>query len=79
MAISEFDLAVIGWVGNDYEAVSTILEDIARDLQRPVSEDELVASLLALHREGLVDAFVWDSISSQYCKTSIGKVPIHEL
>jgi hypothetical protein len=63
---SAFELEVLGFVADDYEAPHTIAEDIARELQRPTTEAEVLAALLSLARTGLVQSYVYDSGGSRY-------------
>lgn len=79
MSLSAFEREVLGRVADDYEAADTIREDIARDLGRSVSEDELASALLTLARSGLVDAFVYDASSSQYHRADVQKSAVGDL
>jgi len=45
---SAFELEVLGWVADDYEAPHTITGDIARETGRSTTEAEVRAALLAL-------------------------------
>jgi hypothetical protein len=63
---NSFELEVLGFVAEDYEAPHTIAGDIARELQRPTTEAEVLAALLSLARTGLVQSYVYDSGGSQY-------------
>ena len=63
---STFELEVLGFVAADYEAPHTIAGDIARELQRPTTEAEVLAALLALARTGMVQSYVYDSGGSRY-------------
>ena len=79
MSLSSFELEVLGRVADDYEAIDTIRDDIARDLKRPVSDEEVGLALLALTRSGLVDAFVYDASSSQYRRADVDQSSVAEL
>jgi len=79
MALNELELEVLAWVAYDYEAVSTIRGSIARDLGRPVSEEEVGAALVTLARLGLVDVFFFDVPSSRYRPASADEFPVSEL
>ena len=57
---------VLSRVAEDYEAAHSITSDIARDLERPVSEGEVKQALLALAREGSVQAYVYDVGAKRY-------------
>src|SRR5262245_43423707 len=63
---SAFELEVLGFVVDDYEAPHTIAEDIARELQRPTTEAQVLAALLTLARTGMVQSYVYDSGSAHY-------------
>jgi hypothetical protein len=63
---SAFELEVLGFVADDYEAPHTIASDIARELQRPTTEAEVLAALLALARTGMVQSYVYESGGSRY-------------
>jgi hypothetical protein len=63
---SAFELEVLGFVFDDYEAPHTIVEDIARELKRLTSKAEVLAALLALARTGMVQSYVYDSSGSRY-------------
>jgi hypothetical protein len=76
MSLSAFELDLLGWVANDYEAVHTIRDDVARDLGRSVSSDEVLSALLTLVRLGLVDAFVYDVSSSQYRRANVEEASV---
>jgi hypothetical protein len=61
-----FDLEVLGWVAQDYESPHTIANDIARKLDRPISEEEVKAALLALAEIRLVQAYVYTGDRGRY-------------
>ena len=63
---SAFELEVLGWVAEDYEAPHTIAGDIARELGRSVSEAEVRTALLGLARQGLVQAYVFEAGENRY-------------
>jgi hypothetical protein len=63
---ASFDLEVLELVVNDYEAPHTIIEEIARDLGRPVSEAEVLESLLRLVKSGKVQAYLFDRGCEQF-------------
>jgi len=63
---SAFELEVLEWVAQDYEAPHTIAGDIARELGRAVPDDEVRAALLELASRGLVQAFVFESGENRY-------------
>jgi len=63
---SAFELEVLGFVADDYEAPHTIAEDISRELKRPTSEAEVLGALLALAHTGMVQTYVYDSSGSRY-------------
>lgn len=64
--ITDIELTVLGWVGNDYEALHTIDTRISEDLRRDVPRSEIHATLLALRSRGLVNAYVHDESTSGY-------------
>jgi hypothetical protein len=61
-----FELEVLGWVAEDYEAPHTIAGDIAREIGRPVSEAEVRCALLDLTERGLVQAYAFEPGSGRY-------------
>ena len=61
-----FEMEVLGWVTEDYEAPHTIADDIARELNRATSESEVRAALVALAQSGMVQAYVYESQSHGY-------------
>jgi len=63
---STFEREVLDRVADDYEAAHTIAADIARDLKRAVSEAEVRQALLALARDGQVQAYVYDTGAQRY-------------
>jgi hypothetical protein len=63
---SAFELEVLGWVADDYEAPHTIAGDIARELGRAVSEAEVRTALLGLAKHGLVQAYVFEAGENRY-------------
>jgi len=79
MPLSPFEREVLGWVLNDYEAIHTIRSDIARDLERPVSDEEVGAALLTLARAGYVDVFFYDVSSYQFRPAEVDKHPVADL
>ncbi len=60
------DLEVLGWLADDYEAAHTITADIARALNRPVTEAEVLDALRRLTRAGRAQAFRYDSSTQSY-------------
>jgi hypothetical protein len=77
MTISEFELMVLNFVCDDYEAVHTIRDEIARDAGRAVSDDEIAAALVNLTNAGLIDVFILDQKSAR--KTKVDAAPIQDL
>lgn len=63
---STFELEVLAYVADDYETPHTLAEDIARELNRPIAEAEVLTALLALAKSGLVQAYVYDQDSRHY-------------
>ncbi|MGA8005126.1 MAG: hypothetical protein WCA17_03420 [Burkholderiales bacterium] len=63
---SAFELEVLGWVANDYEAPHTIAGDIARETGRLTTECEVRAALLALAQSGMVQAYAYDARANCY-------------
>jgi hypothetical protein len=55
--LSELEIEVLGWLLDDYESPSSITDDIARGLDRPVTEAEVSETLRGLVRKGLAAAF----------------------
>jgi len=79
MYLSAFELEVLDRVFDDYEAVDIIRGDIALDLGRPVSEEEVASALVALAHSGLVDVFVYDATSSTYRPAEIDSSSVADL
>src|SRR5258706_323087 len=65
-ALGAFELDVLGWVLDDYEAPHTIATDIARELKRPTSEAQVRAALLGLAQKGMVQAYLYEPSSQRY-------------
>jgi hypothetical protein len=65
-AHTDFELEVLGWVVDDYEAPHTIAGDIARVSGNPTTEGEVRIALLALAESGLVQAFAYDARGNRY-------------
>jgi hypothetical protein len=63
---SAFELEVLRNVADDHESPHTIVEDIARELKRPIAETEVLAALLALAKSGLVQAYAYDQAGRRY-------------
>ena len=63
---SAFELEVLGWVANDYEAPHTIAGDIARESGRATSEAQVRTALLALAQSGMVQAYVYEAHAQRY-------------
>jgi hypothetical protein len=61
-----FELEVLGMVADDYEAPHTISSDLARELGRPVAEDDVRSALLALVEQGFVQAYAYEPSTRQY-------------
>src|SRR6185369_4506986 len=70
MNITEFEVEVLGWCGNDYEAPHTIASDMTRELRRTVTESEVRAAFLSLAAKGLVDAFTVDKSANRFVPIS---------
>ena len=68
--LGAFELEVLEWVAQDYEAPHTISGDIARELGRAVSDAEVRAALLDLTDRGLVRAYVFEPAAGQYRQVS---------
>jgi len=79
MSLSAFEREVLGRVSDDYEAVHTIRGDLARDLGRLVSDEEVASALLGLVRSGLVDAFVYDHATAEFRRVEAEKSPVDDL
>ena len=58
--LTEFEREVLGWLLDDYESPSSIAGDIARELDRPVTEAQVSEALRALVQKGLAEAFRYD-------------------
>ena len=66
MTLSDFEIQVLEFVANDYEALHTIQGDLARDLQREVSGEELGAALVKLALSGLVRSFSYGAENGKF-------------
>ena len=67
---SAFELEVLGWVADDYEAPHTIAGDISKALKRTISEADVRLALLALAHNGLVQAYAYDAERERYSPIS---------
>ena len=65
-----FAYEILGRCGNDYEAPHTIASDLARDLGRTVTEEEVRAALIDLAVAGQVDAYIFLPCQSEYVRIS---------
>ena len=63
---SAFELEVLAWVADDYEAPHTITGDIARETGRATSEAQVRAALLALAQSGMVQAYIYEAHAQRY-------------
>ncbi len=74
MKTTAFEADVLGRVADDYEAVHTICGDLERNLDRPVSDEEVASALENLADAGLVDRFILDQgrMTRQPSSSSIG-------
>ena len=79
MTPSKFELDVLEFVRDDYEAVHTIRDNVARDVGRTVPDSEIAAALINLVNAGLVDVFLLDSKPPFNRKVKIGAAPVEEL
>ena len=70
--LTELELVVVGWIGNDYEALHTIDKSVSEDAGREMSHSELHRILLSLQRRGLGDCYFFDRDSWNY-KLTAGK------
>ena len=70
MNLSAIEDEVLGRCASDYEAPHTIAGDIARDLARRVSEDEVRTAFLSLAAMGLVQAYRFEMPSNRYVSIS---------
>jgi hypothetical protein len=67
---SAFELEVLEYVADDYEAPHTIASDISKALNRGISEADVRAALLALARNGRVQAYAYDAERKRYSPIS---------
>jgi len=67
---SAFELEVLEYVADDYEAPRTIASDIATSLSRTISEADVRSALLALAHHGLVQAYAYDAERKRYSPIS---------
>ena len=68
--LSQFELEVLGYVADDYEAVHTILGNLERDLGQTISDEELFSALTNLAHAGLVDTFEYNQSANSFSKIS---------
>jgi hypothetical protein len=73
-----FNDEVLDRVANDYEAPHTIVADLARDLGREVTEQEVLQALLALAISARVQAFVHDTTKHDYVSLAVDDVASHK-
>lgn len=69
--MDRLQLAALNWTQDDYEAVSTIRDQVGELLGEPVSAEELFAALWTLEGRGLVTAQRFD----QTCKAWVQVPP----
>jgi len=70
---SAFELEVLGWVADDYEAPHTIAGDIARETGKATSEAQVRAALLALAQSGVVQAYIYEPQAQRYKPVTHGE------
>jgi hypothetical protein len=70
MNVTAMEDEVLGRCADDYEAPHTITSDIARDLERPITEAEVRAAFVSLAAKGLVQAYVYEASNSRYVEIS---------
>jgi hypothetical protein len=58
--MNPFEIDVLGRVADDVEAVHTIRDDLERDLDRPVSDQEVGAALVRLAAAGFLATLAYD-------------------
>ena len=66
MSLSAIEEEALWACGDDYEAPHTIVAQVARELERPVTESEVRAALLSLADNGYVQAFLFDDRLKQW-------------
>jgi hypothetical protein len=67
---SAFELEVLGWIADDYEAPHTIANDISKALKRTISEADIKQALLALAHNGMVQPYAYDAERKRYSPIS---------
>jgi hypothetical protein len=77
--VDEFDIDVLGSIGNDYEAIHTIRGDLERDLGRSVASEEVGVSLCRLVELGFADAFQFDAATGMYRQVSVAGRDVADL
>lgn len=68
---SNFELEVLGYVVDDYEAIHTIHWDLERDIGRTISEEDIFTALTNLVHAGLVDIFEYNPTTNTYSKIAL--------
>jgi len=66
MGLSDLEYAVLSWTVHDYEAIHTIRDNVATDINRKISDMELGQVLLGLHSRDLLESYVYDDKTQQY-------------
>ncbi|MGH7604122.1 MAG: hypothetical protein ACRENK_09020 [Gemmatimonadaceae bacterium] len=67
---STFELEVLEYVADDYEAPHTIAGDISNALKLTIAEADVRLALLALAHNGLVQAYTYDAERERYSPIS---------
>ena len=70
LQMTPFETEVLDRCANDYEAPHTIAGDLARELERPVTESEVRAAFRSLASQGLVVAYIYDNSRNAYVPVS---------
>lgn len=73
MILNALEISVLGWILYDYESPHTISGNVAQDLGRSVTEQEVLEALTALAIHGLATPFNYDASTQSYRKVQINE------
>jgi hypothetical protein len=73
VTVSMLSLHCLNAVCDDYEDLSSVLEDVRRSSHGNVSFEEIADSVSELVRDGLVESFEFDVSTGRYVRGSVKK------
>jgi hypothetical protein len=73
VTVSILNLHCLNAVCDDYEDLSSVLEEVRRSSHGNVSFEEIADSVSELVRDGLVEAFEFDGPTGRYVRGSVEK------